>query len=387
MLVIARDMMIRTLRYGAISLLLLLTAFSGVRPAAAGLAVETNDVLTFEYQQVGANEEEAVRLACIRGVQATLGRLLFSDYSVQARDLLEPYLQKNWQKFVASSYVLERRAERDGFGVRIRVQTYPELLQRDLRQKKFLYLPRPNPYHYVFLAETLDGRFSTGEVGRRTVIDTLVQQGMKVYESGVQVPPNNTDVMTDPERFAAAREAATRIGAETIVSGRAETRKVGEAEVFFEKLQTYETRVHLDLIRTDDGTLIGSAENVERASDKDPNAARDESIRSAVQTATQRLLDTTRGIWRNTVLEQAEFSLMFTDLSPVEVQDVMHHLEAMLGHGTRTHLRSYYGGVAVVNVNTERNYAALERVIHDFRSFDMRITDRKGKRITIDVHH
>ncbi len=118
-------------------------AFVAALPGAsrAGVAIDTNDILTMEYQQTGANEEEAVRLACIRAVKATVGRLLFSDFKLQAGDLLDPYIQKNYQKFVASFYVLERRTDRTGFGTRIRVQTFPEVLARDLREKRFLILP------------------------------------------------------------------------------------------------------------------------------------------------------------------------------------------------------------------------------------------------------
>ena len=130
------------------------------RFAHAGVAGETNDLLTMEYQQVGACEEEAVRLACIRAVNATIGRMMFSDYKLQAMDLLDPYIQKNYQKFVASTYVLERRAGPEGFGVRIRVQTFPEVVSRDLQEKRFLIMATGNPYFYVFLQDTVGGQTS-----------------------------------------------------------------------------------------------------------------------------------------------------------------------------------------------------------------------------------
>lgn len=358
-----------------------------VQPARAGVNVDTNDLLTLEYQQVGANEEEAVRLACIRAVHATLGRLLFSDYALQARDLLEPYLQKNWARYVASSYVLERRFERDGFGARIRVQTFPEVLHRDLVQKRFLYQPRMEPYHYVFMAQTLNNSYVALETGRRTVIERLLTEGFKVYEAGIQVPPNTADIMSDPALFAAAREASQRIGSEIIVAGRADTARVSEAQVLYATILTYETRVQLYMIRADDGTLIGSSDSVERASDADTAIARDDSIRSAVDSAVERLLANTMGIWRATVLERAAYSLMFTDVTPEEIETLSRHLHSRLGSGTKTRLRSFYGGVAVLSVETERAYAALERALNDFHEFDLRVTDHQGRRITVDVHH
>src|SRR5690606_30867113 len=90
--------------------------------ARAELTVETHDLLEFKYQMVGASEEEAIRQACLRAVHATVGRVLFSDYTLQAEDLLTAYISKNWQQYVASYYVLERRADREGFGVLVRVQ-------------------------------------------------------------------------------------------------------------------------------------------------------------------------------------------------------------------------------------------------------------------------
>lgn len=353
----------------------------------AGVAVETQDLLTFEYQEVGANEEEAVRLACIRAVHATLGRLMFSDFSLQARDLLGPYIQKNWQRFVASYYVLERRFERDGYGARIRVQTFPEVLHRDLRTKKFLYQPRLNPYHYVFFSQSIDGRAGDFELGRRAVVDLLIQDGQKVYESGVQVPENNADVMTDPALFAAAREAAQRIGAEIVVAARATTQRVSEEEIFFDVVTSVETQVEISFIRADDGTLLGSATATERGSAADARVAMEESILAAVESAIATILENTRGVWRSTILEQAKFSVMFTDLTPEEVRSVSKHLEATLGSQTKARLRSYHGGVAVISVDTERAYAALERAIQNYKAFDLRITDHQGKRITVDVKH
>lgn len=356
-------------------------------PVCAGAVVETNDVLTFEYQQTGANEEEAVRLACIRAVNATVGRLLFSDYSLQARELLTPYIQKNWQRFVASYYVLERRFERDGFGTRIRVQTFPEALHRDLRQKRFLYEPRPNPYHYVFMAQTVNGQLGGSDLARRITIDALVSEGYKVYETGIQTPAFTSDVMADAVLFSAAREASLRIGAEVIIAGRAVTQSVRKEEIYYATIETYETQVHLDMIRADDGTLLGSADAVERASDADPNLARDQSIQGASETAMGKLLESTRGVWRAIILDRPKFSLMFTDLTPNEVELVVRHLESYLRFGTRARLRSYYGGVAIVNVDTERDYSVLQRALQEFRSFDLRVTDRQGRRVTVDTKH
>lgn len=368
-------------------LLTTLVLFGAPSKANAGLAVETHDVLEFEYQQVGANEEEAVRLACLRAVNATVGRILFSDYSLQARDLLEPYIQKNWQKYTASYHVLERRFDRTGYGCRIRVQTYPEVLTRDLREKRFLYLPRPNPYHYVYLAETLEGQFASTDLGRRAAIAALRAEGANVTEAGSALPPDNVYALESVPLFGAARQAATRLGAEIIVTGRADTRKISEEQIFYDVIHTYETRVHLDMIRVDDGTLLGTVDEVERASGTGAEDALAESVRAAVEGAVTDLANRTRGIWPKQALDAGKFSLMFTDVTPEETEALMAYLESRLSFGSSAWLKTYYGGVAVVNIDTLRAYAALERAILDYKAFDLRIDDRRGKRITVSVKH
>lgn len=357
------------------------------RTLYAGLVVETHDLLEFEYQQSGANEEEAVRLACIRAVQASVGKILFSDYAVQARDLLDPYLQKNWQKFTAAFHVLERRADRDGFGTRIRIQTFPEVITRDLRQKKFLYLAQPNPYHYVWLSESIDGAASNSDLGRRAINEALLSEGLKIYETGVQSPTNNSDVLADPSFLGAARAAATKLGAEVIVVGRVATRKTGEEKVYYDTVHSFESSAHLEMIKTDDGRVLAAVDFTTRGADKVADDARDDSIRGAVNAATAELVTRSRGMWRKLVSDDPRFSLMFTDITPEEAHLLTRYLQTQLSFGTKVYLKNWYGNVAILNIDTDRAYAALERAIIDFKQFDLRISDRQGKRITIDVKH
>jgi hypothetical protein len=370
-----------------VTIALLAACLAAPQTGSAAIAVERHDLLTMEYQQVGANEEEAVRLAGIRAVHATIGRILFSDYGLQARDLLEPYVQKNWQKFVASSYVLERRTDRDGFGVRIRVQTLPETLARDLREKRFLYLPKTVPYHYVFMSENVDGRPSSSDLARRAISEAIVEEGGRVYSDGIASPAPNADVLSQPDLFSAAREAAVRRGASVIVAGRCVTTKVGEQEVLYDRMHTYETNVRIDILRADDGTVLGSAENVERASDANADTARDDSVRAAIRAGHERIAEQVRVLWKNTTLEKARFQVMFTNLTPAETKTLLRYLQAELGHGTKAVVRSYFGNVAILSIDTKRDFSAFERAVQGFKEFDLRIADQTGNRITVDVHH
>lgn len=367
--------------------LCLLAALLGGQPrfAHAGVAGETNDLLTMEYQQVGACEEEAVRLACIRAVNATIGRMMFSDYKLQAMDLLDPYIQKNYQKFVASTYVLERRAGPEGFGVRIRVQTFPEVVSRDLQEKRFLIMATGNPYFYVFLQDTVGGQASPAEAARKAVIEAILREGGKVYQSGVQSPPNNMNVMTSHAAFSAAREGAQRVGAQIIISGAVDTRMVDAKDVLYDKMHTCEAVLRLEAVRAADGVRLAAIQSAERASDKDPNVAVANAVASAVGGNAATLFAQAKEAWRLSAMNDAQFEVMFTNLTPQEVETMKAYLDAKLTHGTRSTLRSYYGNVAILGVHTSRQYAALERSLLDFTALNLRLTDRLGKRVTVEV--
>jgi len=353
----------------------------------AAVAVESPDYLTFEYQQVGANEEEAVRLAGIRAVKATVGHILFSEYALQGRDLLEPYLQKNWPKFVASSYVLERRASRDGFGVRVRIQTMPEVLARDLREKRFLYLPEPNPPFFIYAAEVVDGQPTSSSLTRDLITEKLRAKNAKVLDATNICPNPLSDVFACAPVFESARIAALRLGARVMVAARSTSNQVGESPILYETMISYETRLKLQFIRTDDGSLLAEDEVVARAADKEKSTALRDAIKNAVEQATERFGSQIQIYWNNTVREKAPHQLLFTDLNLEELAAVTSYLEATLGHGTKAYVRNYYGNAAVVALNSPRDFSAIERALQEFKPFQLRVTNRAGNRVTVACIH
>ncbi|MCX7626573.1 MAG: hypothetical protein N2Z21_10265 [Candidatus Sumerlaeaceae bacterium] len=353
----------------------------------AAVTVETPDYLTFEYQQVGSCEEEAVRLACIRAVHATVGHVLFGEYALQGRDLLEPYLQKNWPKFVASSYVLERRASRDGFGVRVRIQTLPEVLTRDLREKRFLYLPDANPAFFVYAAELVDGQPTSSSMTRQLITDKLKSKNLKVLEKATGCPDPVSDVFACPAVFDAARVAALRNGARVMVAARSSSQKVSESSVLYETMISYETKLVLQFIRTDDASILAQDEVTARAADKEKDTALRDAVKNAVELATERFGSQIQVFWNSAVREKAAHQLLFTDLSLDELALVTSYLEATLGHGTRAFVRSYFGNAAVVGLDSPRDFSAVERALQEFKPFQLRITSRAGNRATVVCVH
>lgn len=354
--------------------------------ARAELAVETHDLLEFTYQQVGATEEEAIRQACIRGVHATIGRVLFSDYSLQAQDLLTAYIAKNWQQYVASYYVLERRIDRGGFGVYIRVQTHPERVHRDLREKKFLYKPEANPRYAVFVSETVNNMPTPISNARLASLRALDKEGVRVQEAVMPAPGYRVD-LADEAGSAAARGAAIQAGAERLIIGTAETHRVGQDNVLLDSLVTYETAIQLALIRVNDGRILAQIDRSVRFSGKSEDEAAAGVTDKAMLDATRELVHAGSGIREREVMDKTKFSVMFTDLTQDEVQTVSTYLQSTLSYGTKAYLKSWHGNVAILNIDTERDYSALERAIINFKQFDLRITDRQGHRITVDVQH
>lgn len=354
--------------------------------ARAELTVETHDLLEFKYQQVGVTEEEAIRMACIRAVHATIGRVLFSDYSLQAEDLLTPYIAKNWQQFVASYYVLERRADRAGFGVYIRVQTWPEKVHRDLREKKFLYKPSVNPSYAVFISETVNNLPTPISNARLASVELLKEEGLRVQDAVVPVPGYRVD-LSDTAGASAARAAAIQAGAERLLLGSADTRRVGQEKVLLDDLVTYETHIQLALLRVNDGRILGQFDRTVRYSGKTEAEAASGVTRKAVGDAASQMIHSSTGIRDREVLDKTKFSVMFTDLTQDEVELISRHLTNTLSYGSKVFLKSWHGNVAILNIDTERDYSALERAIINFKAFDLRITDRQGSRITVDVQH
>lgn len=370
----------------ALGLQLAVGVISYESAARAELTVETHDLLEFKYQMVGATEEEAIRQACIRAVHATIGRVLFSDYSLQAQDLLVPYIAKNWQQFVASYYVLERRADREGFGVYVRIQTFPEKVHRDLREKKFLYLPQPNPHYAVFVSETVNNMPTPISNARLAALQTLNEDGLKVQEAVVPMPGYKVD-LTDAANVGAARAAAIQAGAEVMILGSADTHRIGAEKVLLDDLITYETTIDLALVRTNDGRILGEIDRTVRYSGKSEDEAASGVTLKALGDATRELIKNAAGYREREVLDKTKYSVMFTDVTEDEVKGLARFLETQLSYGTKAYLRTWHGNVGIINIDTERAYAALERAIINFDQYDLRITDRQGDRITVDVQH
>lgn len=360
---------------------------SGMSTTASGVAVEPNDIMQCEYRESASTEADALAAAGRRGVNAAIGRLLCSEYGLQARELLAPYVGENWEKFVTSKLVLDKRVDRDGIGVFARILIVPEKLMRDLREKKFLYKPAAVPPMMLFVYQSIDGTKVDASDARKIAEKGMLAAGGRVVEPKVPGLSQDDFALRDTGVAAQALETASRAGAEVVVTAIMETTKVGASEVLFDNITTYETRVSMVAFRKDDGAVTGKAEFVERASDKSAEVASAKSIELALANCSASVAADTIAEWKYNFGNAADYQLLVTYVNREQTAQFQRHIEGELGRGTRAYLKCWYGDVAVFCVKSPCGYDDVEKAILNCKIGDMRITDRNGKRITVEPRY
>ncbi|MDD4279758.1 MAG: hypothetical protein PHX74_08510 [Candidatus Sumerlaeales bacterium] len=352
--------------------------------SSQAVIVEPLDLLQCEYRENGSSEAEAVSNADLRAVRAGVGRLLCSDYGLQARELLTPYLEINAKKYVSSNMVLDRRVDRNCTGVFVRVLVATEKLMRDLREKNFLYKPSPVPSMALFINQLAEDHTIESTEARGFAEKSILEQGGRVAKMEVPGLSQNSFALLDAGTAAQALETASHAGAEVVLTAVVQTGKVGEKEVLFDPMTTYETTVTMIAFRKDDGTVTGKSEHVERATDKVAETARARSVELAVTSAAAAVTLDTMKAWKAHYQNGANFNVLLTYADKTQTAEFKRHLEMTMGRGTRAYLKSWYGDVAVFSVVTPCGYETLESAINSCTIGNMRITNRTGKRIIVE---
>ena len=371
-----------------LSAMMAAVVFSGVFvPKAYAVAVEPNDLMQCEYRESASTEQEALKNAGLRGVRAAVGRLLCSEYGLQARELLSPYLDANWEKFVSSSLVLDRRVDRDGTGVFVRVLVTPEKLMRDLREKKYLYQPAPIPPVMVFLYQVIEGKAIESDAAREMVAKAIMDTGGRVVTPEVPGLSQNEFALKDGGTAAKALETASRAGAEVVVTAAVQTAKVSEQTTLFDPMTTYETTVTMVAFRKDDGNVTGKAEVVERSVDKEPSVAQKKSMELALRRASSSVMSDTLAEWKANYGTGGAYMVLLTYADRNQTAQFQRHIEMTLGQGTRAYLKSWFGDTAVFSIATSCSQEDIEKAIKNCTMGNLRITDKNGKRITVEPRY
>lgn len=308
-------------------------------------------LLSFEYTLQGASAEEIFHEAKTRALMSAAGRLYVGDYILLGRDLLEPYLRKNTDRFIARTTVLDERGLTDDrLQMTLRLSVNLDLFYADLEAKRFIATPELKPVIGVHLSETINGAVDTTAGGHWRIEQTLHNNIYRTFSEKMSQPAITTDVSASPELLRQARFEAQRNLIEVIVTGSLDINKVGDEAILFDDFTFYEATLDLKLYRVDTGELLGEVND--RYSAKGDAAG--DSIANVldvlVPRATQKLADKLNEDWTSIMFDLGKDRVMFVNIEePENVPLILEWIES-LAPGVRAYEKSYYGGVLVLNV-------------------------------------
>lgn len=239
----------------------------------------------------------------------------------------------------------------------------------------------------VFLYQVLEGKAVESNVARDVVSKAIVNTGGRVVVP--QVPGLSQDefALRDGGTAAKALETASRAGAEVVVTAAVQTAKISEETVLFDPMTTYETTVTMVAFRKDDGNVTGKAEVVERSTDKEPNVAQNKSLELALTRASSSVIADTLAEWKANYGNAGAYMVLLTYADRNQTSQFQRHIEMTLGRGTRAYLKSWFGDTAVFSVATPCSQDDIEKAIGSCTIGNLHITDRNGKRITVEPRY
>ncbi len=298
----------------------------------------------------GQTEQEAIEQACQQAVNTCVGRVYMGKTLVMARSLLDKYLQQHYKRFIMSKAVYQKRYEKKGQVILdINVYVNFDSLVKDLDEKRFLYKPRIRPFFYVFLEEVLEDQHAPYTIGSDTIFDILIEKTVRVSEEPIQNPPPNIDVSKDPELFQQAIMAAQKVGVGLFITGTSTTRLIKAQELYYDLYYFYETHMHLKLVRVDTGDILFETDATASSGHINRERAVELCIQRAANMATLKVIGAYLKTWKHMMLNVADYQLMFTGISPDQLDLVAKMLKA-LAPETEVYVKAYYNRIAVVNL-------------------------------------
>lgn len=332
----------------------------------------------------GDKESQMKEQASLEAVKECLGRIYFTKNIFLARDILEKYIDLNYSKFVYSIEVTNKKFSSGKTHLELKIFVNFNKLLNDLNEKRFLYEPKLHPIFYVFLEEKTDGQKATHSTGNTAILNTIKDLKQKTISNPIGDISPNIDVLQDKNTLLKAIEAAQKNEIEVIITGKSETNKVEEKELYFDKYTSYETKINLNLIRVDTGEILTQANASGLAINNDPERAIELSIIRAAMQATNEIMDYFKDNWDKTVLDKADYKIMFTGLKKPDL-DVLDQTMLSLGHNAKLFLRSYYYDVAVINLVFKGDKKDLLRFFETFPNPTLKIVSVKDSNIEIAV--
>lgn len=323
--------------------------------AAVGWA-QTPALITHTLTFEGTDEADMIRRAEMSALLSTVGRFYTGNRVVIARGLLEPFLERNRQQFVASVTVAGRRVDRGLTRLQLSVGVFASTLEQALEEYRFLFHPRPTPLTFVFLSETLDEQRQDVPTARPILMEALDDAGLQVSAAAVLSPDSRIDVSeggTSPDGNTTLADAlmnAERGGIELLFTGQITTTLTSQETLYYDEHFFYESTLLLRMFRVDTGELMGESVVTDSGSNPDDATAREVAIRKVVGRAVDELMEIQRRRWPSEIQGQTDYHLLVTDID----EDSLERLEAQLeglDADASVHRHSFFHGVAVLNLN------------------------------------
>lgn len=317
-------------------------------------------VHSFRYDIVADNAGAALEEASVRALTSTAARLYYGNYVLLGRDLLEPYLRQNGEKFVLSRRILGQQGTPEGRRrVSVEVVVDTDALYNDLDSKHFIAEPKFRPVLAVALDESLNDEPNKVSLARVTLEEILRQVDMRVEEQPLGNGLERQDASKDPALLRQAREEAQRLDADVLVTGTTKLYGPESKVILFDQFYRVEGELTLQFIRLDSNEVIRTWSGTYAASA--PTAA--EAVEDCFfQLAANAVNSMTEGFleeWQSTMLDRTDYRICITGADP-QMVDVFANELRLLSPDAELYLKSQFADVAVLNANLPG--APLEQV-------------------------
>jgi hypothetical protein len=312
--------------------------------------VEPPGLVSYASLLQGPSEEAILEEARVQALQSAAARIYFENYYLLGRDLLQNYLRKYGQRFIVRTEIADRRfIANEQIEMRVKLGVDLNAFYRDLAEKRFIAEPNLRPQVSVHLDERIDGEPDTSAGGHARIEKTMQDFLFRTRSRQMRQPPLNIDLSPSEDLLRQARMEAQRHNVDVLITGSLRIRPVGGEQILFDDYQFQEADLTLKMYRVDTGELIAQVADQYSAAGESVEDARAKLLDALVTRSSRKLAETLRGVWGYTMLDQADYRLMFNGLEAGLRPSLLNGLRRF-SPDLQVYEKAYYGGVWVVNV-------------------------------------
>lgn len=363
------------MRYSRISYLFFVFLLTGFLVASSvGREMEQIDknLVKINLTIRGQDEQSLIESASINAVQKCIGRLYASKYLIMARPLLENYLARYYSKFIYSVETVNKRHIGDDVEMELNIYVLFDELAKDLKEKRFLYIPRYKPYFAVFIEEKLDGQPASELIAHEQVKNVPKDRAVRLLETAIMYPPSNVDITKEPELLSSALKEAQKNGIELIISGDSQTRLVKKQQLYYDVFYFYENSLTLKLIRADTGEILFEKSHIQLAYDTDEQQAIKNCIIFSTQVVANALIDYYTEIWDKLFLNNVDYQILISGINKEHLKLLTKGIKS-LHPQAEVYIRAFYKNTVVLNLMYPGTKDELQHLIKTFSYPNFRI--------------